>query len=250
MTSLPLPAALQGGRKGPGAACGRGAGHAGAAGLRAGNLPLPVPPRRAHVPRGSWSLQARRLVQDLNSVLLSRTCASRCKGPALARSMTESLHGTCDLLCNPNRPKALQGNPGVSVQQADALMRKSAAALHGTDNKCATSAARRPQRYGAAVPAASTNGLQPETKAALPAVVRARQRASAPKKLRGAAAASSGGGDGLPNGSAADRIAPSGGGAPGCSGAADGGTAYAADELGAIPGISQTGMGFGGGRFR
>ena len=129
-------------------------------------------------------------------------------------------------------------------------MCESTVALCGTDDKCATTAARRPQRYAATVPAASANGLQPETKAALPAVVRARQSASAPEKLRGAAAASSGGGDGLPNGSAADRYASSGGGAPGCSGAADNGTADAADELGAIPGVSQTGMGFGGGRFR
>ena len=43
VTLTPLPALLQGGREGPGAACGRGAGHAGAAGLSAGDLPIPVP---------------------------------------------------------------------------------------------------------------------------------------------------------------------------------------------------------------
>ena len=68
----------------------------------------------------------------------------------------------------------------MSQQQADALMCESTVALCGTDDKCATTAARRPQRYAATVPAASTNGPEVGTKAAQPAVLRsscaARQR--------------------------------------------------------------------------
>jgi hypothetical protein len=138
----------------------------------------------------------------------------------------------------------------MSQQQADALLCESTVALCGTDDKCATTAARRPQRYAATVPAASTNGPEVEMKAAQPAILRSRQSASNPEKLRGTAAASSRSESGLMNGSAADRDATPGGGASGCLGATVDGSADAADELGAIPGVSQAGMGFGGGRFR
>ena len=129
-------------------------------------------------------------------------------------------------------------------------MCESTAALCGTDDKCATTTARRPQRYAATVPAASANGAEVEANAAQPAVLRSRQTSSAPDKLRGAAAASSGDRGGLPNGSAAGRGATPGGGASAILGDAPDDTTDAADELGAIPGVSQTGMGFGGGRFR
>ena len=104
---------------------------------------------------------------------------------------------------------------------------------------------RRPQRYTASVPADHMDGAQPQPKAAQPAGLRTRLAALAPGKLRSAAAADPGSDPRISQGSSAA-------GQPTTTSPGDGGdgVADAADELGAIPGVSQTGMGFGGGRFR